>query len=840
MHIQALRAATLVSTMLATALVQAQAAARFDLPSQALGDSLRAVSMQTNTNLFFDPALVDGKQAKALKVQSTIDEALARLLAGTGIKYEFLDEKTIVLSAEKSKDGDVAFGTEPDAASGASLNGFWNRSLLAQSASSSSTYASNEEANAAQPAKEGGEEAERLEEIVVTAQKRKENLQNVPISISVLGGDALDESTFSGVTDALQSVPGFANLPQFSSGSSSFSIRGISSGVSALANGAGPVAYYVDGVPFGFVRNGFYPTDPSSYDLQRIEVLNGPQGTLYGANALSGVIRVLTNRANTENFSFKARGTGSDTTDGGRNYSGDLAVNVPIIEGRLGARAVVGFRDDSGWIDAPYGNDVNNSEARSYRLRLTALPTDSLSIDLSVWRSELESGAPPLSNDQRRITSLIPQPAEDEFTTYGLELAQEFSGFSLTSMTSYIDYHSHIVPNGVVAGFGILLDNTFDSTVLSEEINLVSSSEGAWRWSAGAFYRSAQDDKYQLVRSPAGAVLVLNDDFTDESDSYAVYGEIAYDLSKQWEFALGLRYFHDDQSMHINQAYPAVASVPVGVDFDATSKAWTPRAVLTWTPSKDHSLYTSYSQGFRSGFSQQPRVQHAAPSFEPVDPDKLTNYEIGAKGSILDGGLTYEAAVFYVDWQDVQRSLSILLPPNFNVTTTAVVNGAGASGAGASLALTARPVGGLELGGTASWNDLTLDNDVISGTTVIGRAGNRLSFSPEYTASVFAEYSWELGGGFTARVAGGGNYLPAMLADPTVIGGVVVVPKNDSMLTADARFSLAAAEHWTATLFADNLTDEDGTPARGLNPVEWSIRIRPRTIGLQLEYQFGK
>lgn len=689
-----------------------------------------------------------------------------------------------------------------------------------------------------------------LESVVVTAQRREENLEKVPISISLLGGKDLDTSSFSGVTDALRIVPGLASSSQFASGSTSFSLRGVSSGRGALGNGAGPVAYYIDGVPFGFIRNGFYPADPSIYDLQRIEVLNGPQGTLYGANALSGVIRVLTQDPDGQAFGFKVRTSVSATDDGGENHRGDLSLNLPIIDGKLAARAVVGFQDDSGWIDTPIKRDVNDTEGRNYRLKVRAVPTETLTIDLSAWRSEQDTGAPSLSDDNRRSTSLLPQPGEQKFSTYGLEIGKEFSSVSISSMTSYIDYSSHTTPNGRPASIPVTLDNTFTSEVVSQEVNLVSELDAPWRWSAGAFYRDAEDVKYQLFVSTLGSS--VNDYFTDESKSYAVYGEIGHGfLDDQLDLSLGLRYFHDDQSTILNKPYakPAVLALPPlasGSTFDSDSERITPRAILTWTPTEDRTWYASYSQGFRSGFTQQPNVQASFPTFASVDPDRLTNYEIGAKGSIGNGRLAYEAAVFYIDWQDVQRSITVFIPgtpiPN-TVTTTAVVNGTSARGVGASFAFTTRPFDGLEIGGNITWNDLALDGNVVSSGVVIGRKGERLAFSPEYTAGISAEYRWNLGGGFGMRIATSGNYLPSNFGDPSVRTGAVARAESDELITAQARLALETPEHWSAALYADNLTDENGSPGRttGLSgdPIEWSTRIRPRTIGLQIDYHFG-
>lgn len=188
-----------------------------------------------------------------------------------------------------------------------------------------------------------------LEEVIVTAQKRAERLQDVPIAISVLDGASLDNATVEGVAAALNRVPGVTTVTGSFFGGTQVTVRGITA-AGPVASGASPVSYYLDSAPFGLVKTAIVP-DANAYDLDRVEVLRGPQGTLYGAGGVGGVVRILTKDANPDAFEIKARTSGSSTKDGGENYRGDMAVNVPIVAGKLAARAVVGYEDWGGWID---------------------------------------------------------------------------------------------------------------------------------------------------------------------------------------------------------------------------------------------------------------------------------------------------------------------------------------------------------------------------------------------------------------------------------------------------------------------------------------------------------
>lgn len=810
------------------------------IEAQPLDRALQSLANTRELAMVYRAELVSKVQAPPVNGELTINEVLEQLLAGTRLTYKFLDEKTVTIvpvDTAASQTGRGATAVSASAPSeNAGLQGFWNGFLLAQSnASSVSAYSSSEEGKAGQPGRDAGREPESLEEIIVSAQRREEVLQNVPISISVLNGDQLDASTASGLADALRVVPGLDSTQnQYTGGTILYAVRGVSN-ATGRAGGGGPIAFYLDGVPYGFIRSAYYP-DPSVYDLAQVEFLSGPQGTLYGAGSLNGVLRVLTHNASADEFEFKARALGASVEDGGASYGADMSLNLPLIKGVLGARVVAGFRNDSGWIDAPNRKDVNDGKARNYRLKLHGQLSDTFTADLSLWRSNDDIGAPNLSLENRTITSTRDQSQHQQFDTYGLELRKEFGLLSLSSMTSYIDFDNASFVDGAPSGTTAILDGRWGSRVFSQEVNLVSNLAGPWRWSAGAFYRDAKETVWQFLDRypPDVRADVFQNDYEDASESYAVYGEVGRQLTDTLELSAGLRYFHDDGTTLLNKAYTSAASgitLQPGSEFESTSEATTPRAVLTWKPSAGQTFYASYSQGFRSGFAQQPNVQTVYPNFTPVEPDKLTNYELGNKGS-LGGRLSYEAALFYIDWQDVQQNQNVPLPSG--LTTDAQVNGVGASGPGVSFAVTARLFEGFSLSANAGWNDLTADEDIRSGANLIVAKGDRLEFSPEYSFGVGAQYQWTVGAGYTAQVGVAGDYKSPQTSH---VMSNLLAP-SDSLLIADARVSLLAPSNWSASLFVDNFTDENGT-VRYVSVPEWSNRVRPRTIGLQLEYQWN-
>ncbi len=719
-------------------------------------------------------------------------------------------EVTASSSASGSEDAqDPSTGHDQGGGAQSASHGEGSRyKLLVAQAKQKSTSASSMVTTAKSPSDTS------LSEIVVTAEKRTESVEKVPISMTVLNGKDLDTSTALGVADVLNTVPAVSTLSSYQGGGTLVTIRGVSAG-EALVNGASTVAYYVDSVPFGLVKGAIGP-DESAYDLQRIEVLRGPQGTLYGANALNGVVRVLTNDANLDDFEFKTRASGSYTENGAGNYRDDLAVNVPIISDVLAARAVVGYEHESGWIDAPIGNNINDADLLNMRLKVNA-QIDALSIALSQWSVRDRYGSPSVGESSLYNSTKYAQPIDNNYDASGLKVAYDMTSVSLQSSTSYLSYKDNgsidftqfvDVPSHLITNLG--------SRVLSEELLATSRGDGDWRWSVGDFYRRAEDILFQAIPE-----FGLNLYSTKTSKSDAVYGEVTrLFLDRSLELTLGARYFHDSEIFNpING---------IGASLQSDSHATTPRAVITWHPDTDWTLYGSYSQGFRSGFPNQPPIA-------PTQPDRLINYEIGSKGNILGGLMIIDAAVYYMNWENVQQNITITVD---GVPYSATVNGKSASGSGVDLAVSTRPFGGLTFNTTLSWNSLRSDRAVYSAGLLLFSAGGRLNFSPEWTASAGADYKFPLWGDvFTGDFAASANYVSEQ--SNRVINGPVLVGIGAPQLIPRAQFAVNYRDHWTFTLYGDNLSNYSRSPIPGYGSLpDYYGQVRPRTVGLQAECRY--
>ena len=813
----------------------AQASIRKDvnIPAEPLGAALQDLAKTYDLQLLYHTEI-----AKDLKTQGAIglftpDDALNRVLSGTGLTYKFLDSRTITVFSAAPSGSDSQ--TTSDDSSKSSAGGGKRSSQdfrLAQVDQGKASNASSIANQTANSQENPSGQSTGLSEIIVTAQKRSERMQDVPMSISVLGGKELDSSTFSGVTDALNTVPSVAAFSnQFQAAGTQLSFRGVSA-AQTFSGGASTVGYYVDSVPFGMIRSSLVP-DPNVYDLSRIEVLRGPQGTLYGANALVGVIRVLTNDPDLNEFDFKARGSVSTTEGGGANYGGDMAVNLPILDGTLAARAVLGEDHESGWIDGPLGNDINYGDLGNARLKVRWQATDALSVDLSAWHSQESYNALSIADNNGRTSATYPQPSYTQFNAYGAKVDYELPLVSISSMTSYVGYTSNnlldanpVIPN-------IDLGTNFTSRVYSEEMDLASKLDGPWKWTAGAMYRDDKDTLYQPGFSyPDPVPSGIFDNEADTSRSAAVYGELGrrfFDDTMQ--ATIGLRYFHDDESNYPLQLLPAFG-ITSFTEREATSSATTPRAILTWLPNREFTAYASYSQGFRSGAPQSALVGAAVPDYPAVKPDRLINYEIGVKGTLWNQRLSYEAAVFHMKWEDIQQTLNILTP---NAGYTPVfLNAGSASGNGAEFTLRVQPVDGLLFSTDFGWNDLHFDHDIYSGGSLLFPEGSRPNDSPEYTAGLTAQYTFSLGSsGLKGVFSASGNYVSPLNVTYFATG----LSAENSLLLTKGSFRVQFPKKWTLSIFADNINNYNGTQYPILGIAQWGARQRPRTYGLQIEYR---
>lgn len=781
----------------------ADATRSFDIRAQDLATSLEAFSRQSDTEILFDRAQTQGVKAPAVTGDLPPQEALQRLLENSGLRPRRVNDATFVIERTvAAKRPTQTAQSTPSPAVGTVMD--------------------------APPL-----------EMVVTAQRRAESVQDIPMSISVLSGTQLDAVRESDAGEMLNRVPGVLSF-QGQSGNV-VGVRGVTS-FSGIYHGSSATAFYLDSLPFALIKSGFVP-DVSIYDLDRIEVLRGPQGTLYGAGALNGVVRVLTRDPDTSTFDFKGRVFASNTQSGGGNYRGDMAVNIPIVTDRVGLRLTAGYQDMSGWLDRVRANgtiverDVNSQKSTNIRGKLRFTPNDRLTVDLLGWHSNDRDAAHPYGFTWNR--SYLPfadDPHTTKFNQAGAKIGYDFGVAALTSTTSYLKFDSTDVDE--FSGTGLPLTTLSGSKIFTQELYLNSAQDDDWRWSVGGMYRNGKDNLIQTI-----SFLTFPIDFSDSSEAGAVFGEVTRAMmDDRLEITGGLRYFFD----HVGQRQNISLSGPGGpvANDDNKFDAVTPRATITFHAREDLTTYASYSQGFRSGFGQNPLVLLASPGLPAVSPDRLHNFEVGAKGALFDPRLSFDTSVYYIKWNDVIQDATVLLNGN---PVAAVANASSASGLGVDFSLAFKPARGVDIAGYVSWNDLRDDERVTSAGLVTANEGDRLSYSPEVTAGVSVDYSFPIGAGdSTLTLSGSANYIAKA---HFYNAGPVVAERREgqNVWTGRAGATLQPDEHWSITAFVENIgnTKRSVFPPIGVvgsnpfAPGDRIIRSRPRTVGLQAEYKLG-
>lgn len=652
-------------------------------------------------------------------------------------------------------------------------------------------------------------ESNTLEEVIVTAQKRSERVIDVPFSISAVTGGSMQETGAAQLADFLQTAPGVGIIDN-ESGTQTIQIRGINS-----TFGNAPVGYYLDELPFSLIGNTQVP-DIRTYDLERVEILRGPQGTLYGDGSIGGTIRILTRDPNLQAFQGDLDMTGSDTTDGENNTALKGMLNVPLKDDVAALRLVASREDMGGWIDntGTGGKDENSRNVDAYRAKVRFAPTDKLDIVLSGWHTNQSATGNALSLDDR--TSPDPAPEyETNYDLYSATIRYSFGAFDLVSATSMMDYTANSLT--YIAGIFDFTDNT-SQDLLGEELRLTSTGDGNFRWTAGVFYRSI--DRKTTALLPAFG---FAQDLDMDSDSWAVFGETTWSLlDRKLDLTLGLRYFEDDRKFV--DADPVFGGT-VEQKFDAT----TPRFNVAYHLSDDWMVYGNVSEGFRTGQPQPAISLRLAELFgveipEAIDPETMWSYEVGTKGTFAEGRVTLEAAAYYNDWKDLQ--VVVRVTPQ----VAALTNGGDARTQGLEFGITALPIDSLTLQFTAGFVDAKFVEDV-AGVNI--QDGDEIPGVPETTLSAAATYRWP-----ATATLGGFAYGSAQYASERT-DVVNDVPPSDATTTVDLRLGLEG-KRWSGYLFADNITDEDGAiDVYASGPTGPALRFRPRTFGINLRYSFN-
>lgn len=500
-----------------------------------------------------------------------------------------------------------------------------------------------------------------LQEIVVTATKRSTSLQDTPISIAAVTGEDLLNRGIGGVSALAAETPG-VSMKNNGPGQTEYEMRGVSS----IGGYTATVGFYLDDVPMtapGFSYLGKVVIDPDLYDLNRVEVLRGPQGTLYGAGSMGGTIRLITNQPDSTGYHASAQTILSGTDGGGFNHAENAMVNIPLIDNQLAIRAVLSQASTSGWIDRivvnPFPSPTNGGHTRGdvlgapvqadykdvnsedlYGGRISALYTPTSLPGLTVGATLLYQhiGLDGEQNYDSNPGTLahyqpfnIPEPFSDRFTMWSVNANYKFDGFEVTSVTSHWDRSSTMVQDATEvndfafyglpsvytadggAGPASFTEND-DSRQFTEELRAASSGDGRFQWQGGLFYSNLKSTQnYYSFVDGLTPLFGTNDNYTQFQPQTlrqeAAFGELSYRVLDPLKVTVGGRYFKYDST--VDTKYSGIISSTGGDSFaeiDTSGKAhgFNPKVNLSYDVNKDLMLYATAERGFRPGGGNQP------------------------------------------------------------------------------------------------------------------------------------------------------------------------------------------------------------------------------------------
>jgi iron complex outermembrane recepter protein len=610
------------------------------------------------------------------------------------------------------------------------------------------------------------DEGDRLQEITVTATRRSESVEKVPISINALSQDDLTQGAIKSISDIASVTPGleFGYLG-YASTLTEISIRGMDS-----LFGASTVGLYLDDTPIqgrlssdGNVGNPY----PAVFDLNRIEVLRGPQGTLFGAGSEAGNIRFITNQPSLAQFSGFSHAEVSSTQDGAPSYEVGAAAGGPIVAGKLGFRASIWDQHSGGYVDRanPWNADVvdrntNQSHTLATKLAFGINANDVALITPSVFYQQVrgfDSGRFDLafsnpSAGQFNSVTLLPETWRDFFVIPSLKLEATLPFADLTAIVSYmrrkVDLESDL--SGLVGAIGLVnygnpLGPSYASSpsdvsplwtgtsvhAFTEEVRLTSNQPGAFlTWVAGIFNDHRTQTDYQLQRSllidPTGnEIFYTLQSVRDEQIAAFAQGDLH--LTGKWTATLGLRVAKVKTDQTNVNGTGALDAVPPFAETNLSQTPTTPRVSVSYQPDKSNMLYVTASKGFRIGGGNDPLPAVCGYTAVPRDytADYIWNYEVGAKDKLFDGRVEIDTSAFHIVWSNIQQ----LAQPSCGISYT--FNAGSAVSNGFDLALQAIPIDRLKLDLAVAYADAHFTTNVYdSQGNVLVQNGDKIGWLP--------------------------------------------------------------------------------------------------------------
>jgi len=791
------------------------------LPAGDLAAALAELGDQCGVQIRYEPLLAQGVKVAAVSGMLTVGEALTQLLVQTGLEADRVDDKTVVLR-------------RADLHKGPAKKVIDERSKL-------------------DPGVEAG-----LQEVVVTAQKRVETLLDVPVPVSVITAQSLIASGPLRIQDYANQIPGLNMTPALQD-QNTLSIRGITTGQGSNRT----VGVVVDDVPIGADINyagGAVIPDLDPNDLKQIEVLRGPQGTLYGASSMGGLIKFVTVDPSPDAFAGRVQAGTSTVYNGaqlGYNFRGSM--NVPLSD-TMAMRVSAFTRQEPGYIDNPYrGIDgVNEAHVRGGQVSVLWQPSSAFSIKLNAlcqdYRADGSSevdlpnaGPPPtlgLSGLQQNYGPGVGL-SDRKLQFYSAIVKAKLGAIDLTAITAYNINHAQ---DTIEQGYAYAQQTeqyfpTPDSLTFanwatrrfSEELHLSSSIGEKFDWLAGLFYTyETAAGLYQNTEAysySSGQILGLlwGIPFPSTFTEYAAFADLTYHFTDRFDIQIGGRESANRQTLQeafygpFNIPFFNVSGPVVEPNLHSRDSSFTylftPRLKL----SPNMMLYARLASGYRPG---GPNLNGVTSSYAP---DKTYNYEIGLKGDFLDHSLSVDASAYYIDWKKIQ--IQLIQPTTL---LAYLANGSGAKSEGLELSVTSIPLPGLKVAGWVALNNAVLTQDFPASSPIVETAGTRLPEAAKFTANLSVDQEFPVTDNVTAS-------LGATLIYVGDRWGVFNNPRYyyPSYAQLNLRGGLKRGS-WAVDLYAYNVADKRDVLSSGIeNSVPYAVTyIQPRTVGLSVSKSF--
>jgi len=701
-----------------------------------------------------------------------------------------------------------------------------------------------------------------VEVVTVTAERRSENVQNIGGGITALTGGDLAQMHANNFADFAATVPG---VSYFSGGPTNnlIAIRGVTTGGTQLGSA---ISLYLDDVPIGASTQfglGFQSLNINTFDLDRVEILNGPQGTLYGANALGGTVKYVTAAPDLGVHSTRLEGEFSDTDQGAANDGLRAMANLPL--GDNAAIRIDGLQEfDSGYTQDPDHDrkDVGAGRQLSGRIQFLDDITPDISVRLSAFIDKVNgSGADVVFRDFTTHKPVegtydqsypLEQPSESSLDLYSAVLNWDLHWAKLTSVTGYqIDkgkYESDVSTLydallGSADPFGLPVNDTTNK--FTQEVRLASPDNKHFEWVVGGYYdRESTDEGVDLVdaANPGGTlfgVLPFYGFLPSTYREFAAFGDGTYFVTSNFDVTLGIRYSDQHQTYESNLEslffpVPGVYTHNVTPPTDQSTVTYliNPR----WQVDDDTMLYVRVSSGFRPGgpnFTQPGGI--IKPTFQP---DSLWNYELGEKSTLLGDRLTLDADIYDIEWSNIQLTLN-------SGGINNLVNGGDARIRGAEGSFGYRVLDDLTLGGTASYTDTEITRAVLPGTFP---KGDSLPVVPKFNFSLSANYSVDFGDGYS----GGVGVLDTYVGNRTAgYKGVAYGAGNPAYRLAaynnvNVNLAFYMPNNMEIDAYVRNVFDTQGEVSASTVTNQYVPNApvpvylsQPRTVGLELKVGFG-